>query len=151
MENEEPDWDWIDCNNCGEKWSVKYWDDCPFCEVYGPTHNEEVGAEENNGGHKADGDKVRLELLPWQSVVEVGKVYTFGAKKYADRNWEKGIKFSRLFAAIQRHLTSWWCREDNDPESGLSHLTHACFGVLCLLFFVLNADRYDKYDDRPSY
>jgi hypothetical protein len=59
----------------------------------------------------------------------------FGARKYADRNWEKGIKYGRVFGALMRHLWAWWAREDVDPETGYSHLWHAACNLLFLIEF----------------
>jgi hypothetical protein len=36
-------------------------------------------------GRKYDGDKLRYDLIPVGPLAEVAKVYTIGAKKYADR------------------------------------------------------------------
>ncbi len=99
-------------------------------------------------GTKHDGDKLRWDLAPWDAVGSFVEILTFGARKYSDRNWEKGIKHSRLFAATQRHLTAWWQGEDLDPETGKSHLAHAACDVLFMLAFVVRG-RTDL-DDRPG-
>jgi len=46
-------------------------------------------------GVKYDGDKNRLELIPPEMLTAIGSILTFGAEKYADRNWEKGQPLSR--------------------------------------------------------
>jgi hypothetical protein len=43
-------------------------------------------------GRKNDNGKVRLELVPPELLFAVGQVLTFGANKYADRNWEKACR-----------------------------------------------------------
>lgn len=98
-------------------------------------------------GAKADGAKVRLDLLPPGAMVEIAKTLTFGAQKYAAWNWSKGLKNSRLFAATLRHLFLWWAGETYDKESGLHHLAHAGFGILVMLENSL-MNRIDL-DDRP--
>lgn len=100
------------------------------------------------GGTKHDTGKDPWDLLPWDAVREIVKILAFGASKYAPRNWEKGIVYSRLFAALQRHALAWWEREDRDPETGRSHLAHAACCVCFLLAFVLRG-RVDL-DDRPE-
>lgn len=97
-------------------------------------------------GIKHDQDKNRVDLLPFDAVNEVAKVYTFGAKKYAERNWEAGMNYSRLFGACMRHMWAWFMGEDKDPESGLTHLSHAGFCVLGLIAYEL---RKSGVDDRP--
>src|SRR5678810_808588 len=58
-------------------------------------------------GKKHDQDKVPLQLLPLDALTEIAKVLQFGAKKYAARNWEKGIEYDRVFGATLRHLYAW--------------------------------------------
>jgi dATP/dGTP diphosphohydrolase len=108
----------------------------------------EAGAEAEPSGRKDDQGKPRWELLPTDAVREVVQVLTFGAKKYADRNWERGIKYGRVYGAALRHLTSWWEGQDADPETGLSHLAHAGCCVLFLLAWSLRGQG-ETWDDRP--
>lgn len=83
-------------------------------------------------GVKLDADKVRLDLLPVQPVMDVARVLTFGAKKYAPNNWQLVPEGrDRYYAAALRHLFAWRAGEKNDPESGLPHLAHA---ACCVLF-----------------
>jgi hypothetical protein len=72
-------------------------------------------------GKKFDEEKLRLDLLPIDPLRAIGKILTFGAKKYGDRNWEKGLKWSRVYGALQRHLFAYWDGEDTDEETGESH------------------------------
>lgn len=91
----------------------------------------------STAGVKYDAGKIPLELLPFDALTEVAKVLQFGAKKYAARNWEKGIEYGRLFGAATGHLWSWFTGEENDEETGLPHLAHAACDVLFLLAFVI--------------
>lgn len=94
-------------------------------------------------GKKDDEGKVRFDLIPPVPLWEVARVYTHGAKEYEDRNWEKGIKWGRIFAAIMRHLWKWWGGEENDKDSGICHLAHAAWGCLTLLQYVQTHKDYD--------
>lgn len=96
---------------------------------------------------KWDDTKPRLDLVPPGPIVDIAQVFTFGATKYRDRNWELGFKYGRIYAAIQRHLLAWWDGEDIDPETGLSHLAHAGCDMLMLLEFTLHSGV--GVDDRP--
>jgi len=81
---------------------------------------------------KYDDGKSRWELLPFDALDDVAKVLTYGAKKYDEHNWAKGMKWSRLLGAAMRHLTAWALGERLDPESGLPHLAHSVANVLFL-------------------
>ena len=84
---------------------------------------------------KHDTDKLRMDLIPPEAVTALAEVLAYGAKKYGDRNWEKGIRYSRVFAAVQRHLWAWWRGEDVDEESKLGHLQHALCGLAFLVTY----------------
>lgn len=99
-------------------------------------------------GHKADADKVRLELMPLDALEEVGKVLTLGARKYGDRNWERGIKYGRVYGALLRHAAAWFQGQQRDPETGLSHMAHCSANALFLLAYELRGGK--RLDDRPT-
>lgn len=84
-------------------------------------------------GVKLDDGKARWDLLPFDALDDVAVVLKYGADKYAARNWEKGLAWGRLLAAALRHLAAWGRGQNNDPESGLPHLSHAACCVLMLL------------------
>jgi hypothetical protein len=57
-------------------------------------------------------------------------VHKLGAEKYGAYNWRKtGVCASTYVHAILRHLNAWRDGEDNDRESGLSHIAH--IGASC--------------------
>lgn len=96
-------------------------------------------------GRKDDSGKDRWDLLPFDALSGVAAVLTYGAKKYADRNWEKGMHWGRLLAAALRHLSLWARGYDHDEESGLHHLAHAACCILMVYGLVL---RKKGVDDR---
>ena len=106
--------------------------------LWPPMESLRVGDDINLGGVKKDEGKVRWSLLPWDALQEVVKVLEFGAKKYSDRNWEKGMDWDRLFDADLRHKVDWWQKkEDNAQDSQLHHLAHSVCDGLFLLAYVL--------------
>lgn len=84
-------------------------------------------------GRKDDSGKLPWHLLPFDALRAIVTILQFGAVKYAPRNWEKGMDWDRPFAALIRHLTSWWEREPHDHDTGKSHLWHAG----CMLIFLI--------------
>ena len=83
------------------------------------------------GGVKHDQGKPRYDLLPPEALAGLADILGYGAAKYAPHNWRKGMDWSRVFAAAQRHVWAFWTGEDLDPESGLPHIDHA---MCCLAF-----------------
>ena len=99
------------------------------------------------GGTKYDGDTPRMDLIPPEAFYSLAEVLTFGANKYGDRNWEKGISWGRVYAALLRHLLSWWSGKGGDKETGLSHLAHA---MACITFLITYEKRNIGDDDRSK-
>ena len=97
---------------------------------------------------KNDNGKPEFELLPLDLMSDVNKVLQHGAEKYGVGNWRKyeGFKFSRCYNALLRHMFAWWRGEDNDPETGISHLAHAMCNLLFLMYHFKNNK---QTDDRP--
>lgn len=89
----------------------------------------------SNAGLKFDAGKNPLELLPFDALEEVGRVLEFGAKKYARRNWEKGIPFSKIIGAVLRHTFAYMRGERRDPETGRSHMAHLATEALFIVAF----------------
>lgn len=109
------------------------------------TEDETTCGPELSVAIKADEDKNRVDLLPVGPMLAIAEVLTFGAKKYADHNWRKGFKWSRLIGAAMRHLFSFARGEDKDPETGLSHLAHlGC----CVMFLLEHEQNKLGTDDR---
>lgn len=100
-------------------------------------------------GRKDDQGKNRLDLLPPGFVSGVGRVLTFGAQKYDAHNWMTGIDYSRLLAALHRHIWEGIAvGEDIDPESGILHAYHASCSLAFLGYFTENPAVYGEFDDR---
>lgn len=100
------------------------------------------------GGKKFDDKKLMLDLIPPEAIDALGEVLTYGESKYGRYNWSKGIVYSRLFAAIMRHLWAYWKGENLDSESGISHLKHAFCNIAFLITYTERGiegldDRYD--------
>lgn len=84
---------------------------------------------------KFDLGKPMWDLLPFAEIEDVVKVLTYGANKYKKDGWKtvpNGLP--RYIAATMRHISSYMTGEDNDTESTLSHLSHACTNILFMMY-----------------
>lgn len=110
--------------------------------------DEDVLAMQTHGeGRKDDGGKAPHHLIAPEIQDALAQVLDFGARKYAPRNWEHGMSWSRPFSALMRHMWAWWRGEGKDPETGFSHLHHA---ACCIMFLVAYEARSVGHDDRPE-
>ena len=83
--------------------------------------------------------------------VELGgavDVFSYGAKKYAEWNWAKGMQWSVPLGCALRHVLAMLEGEALDPESGQPHLNHVYCNVIMLQYF---ARHYPDGDDRPIF
>lgn len=96
---------------------------------------------------KVDGGKPRFDLAPAEAMIELAKLWGWGASKYADRNWEKGFDWGRPFAAMMRHAWAFWGGEERDEESGAHHLIAAAWNALVLY---INTRHYPERDTRSA-
>lgn len=120
---------------------------CPGCKApYGNLHAEECSVSTGREGRKDDEGKTRFDLINPDFLFALSDVLTYGANKYGARNWEKGMKWSRVFGALMRHMWAWWKGERYDSETNLSHLAHA---AACIMFLVAYEMRQMGEDDRP--
>jgi hypothetical protein len=104
-----------------------------------PDPNYDTGAKKNDSG------KLPIDLIPVRPLLDLAAVLQHGQIKYDANNWRNGFLFSRTYAAAQRHLLAWHSGEDNDSDSGLSHLMHAA----CNLFFLSEfMTTHKELDDR---
>ena len=121
--------------------SIKYVDKM-IATISSPNWREEVPVPKFI---KDDNAKTRYDLLPPELLEETARVLTFGAQKDSAHNWAQGASWSRYFSAMMRHMWAWWRGEDNDPETGFSHLAHA---ACCLSFLIAYQRRGLGEDDR---
>jgi hypothetical protein len=104
-----------------------------------PQSNPVKGLRFNEG-------KLRYDLIHPEAQKGLVKVLTLGAQKYAERNWEKGMEWSKITASLKRHIAAIEAGEDFDKESGLLHADHVQANAHFLSAYYKIAP---QYDDRP--
>lgn len=95
--------------------------------------DEKSGAVTTVGGTKYDSGKPDLSIVPYVAIEQIARALMYGEQKYQRYNYLAGFNSNRLIAATLRHVYAWNSGEDNDPESGLSHVAHALAGLSMLL------------------
>lgn len=91
----------------------------------------------DNGGLRFDTGKNQLELIPPEWVWALGDVLTRGAAKYAPRNWERGMAWSKMIGCSLRHIYKFAMGERYDPETGCHHLAMGAWNLLSLMTYDL--------------
>lgn len=86
--------------------------------------------------------KGRMDLLPWEAIVEVSKHCEEGALKYGERNCEKGIPIHSLIDSACRHLAEYQMGMTDEP-----HLRAACWNCLFALYMEI---KHPEMQDIPN-
>lgn len=104
-----------------------------------PTNPKDIEVrvvDPTTGGEK--GSKItRFDLIPPEFEDALARHYGAGAKKYADRNWERGYKWGLSLRAARTHLNQWQLGEKLDEETGTHHLICAIWHLIALYVFEL--------------
>lgn len=85
----------------------------------------------NTGAQRdAQGAKSRPDLISPFALDRIGQINRMGAEHYGDRNWEKGMPFSRVMASAERHRVAFLAGQTDED-----HLAQWGWNVLALLHF----------------
>lgn len=115
-------------NGLGEKSSINFWRAIQLnygMKDSGERENFESGAVRD----RRDG-KGRFDLISPFALKRLALVYEKGAKKYADRNWEKGIPASRCLDSALRHLNQYLAGHKDED-----HLAQCAFNIFAVMHF----------------
>ncbi len=87
--------------------------------------------------------KGRFDLFSPFALMRIARVYEKGAKKYKDRNWEKGMPIGKYIDSAIRHIIQYmkgW--EDED------HLAQAAWNLISIMH---TEKTHPEMDDLPHY
>lgn len=84
--------------------------------------------------------KPKLSLVPYKTLADISFVREFGDNKYEPGSWAH-TKPEEMVDAALRHIYRHLNGDDRDPESGLSHLSHAITSLI-----IANENYYHKKD-----
>jgi hypothetical protein len=94
-------------------------------------------------------DKPRPDLISPFAEERQGNWLRMGAERYAERNWENGIPFSRCMASLKRHVMKY--------QQGLQdedHLAAIMFNAMALIHYEEMIERGvlpAELNDMPNY
>lgn len=112
-----------------------------------PNLKKEIQSLKSGTGLRYNDGKLRYDLFHPYSMEQLAKIFTMGANKYAERNWEKGMKWTTVIASLKRHLAAIERGEDYDKESGLLHSSHVEWNAHALTAYY---KIFPQGDDRPK-
>ena len=90
-------------------------------------------------------NKGAYELVSPFALERIAVWYELGARKYADRNWEKGIPFGRLIQSAIRHMIRWM-KGDRSED----HLAAVCWNVMAMMHFE-ETGQAEEWNNYPAY
>jgi len=104
------------------------------------------------GGLHKDEGKSLVTSIPPGFILEVGEVFAANHEKYPDidgqPNYCAGLRYTRLIGSALRHVLKFSAGQDNNEDTGLSHLSHAacCLAMLWYMWSTCSADLDDRMD-----
>ena len=93
----------------------------------------ETGAHRND-----DAGKPKMSLIPHAELMRVLDRYRAGADKFGAHNWKNGMQLSELYDSAQRHLTSWYMKDQSED-----HAAAAVWNILCAMWMEQNKPQMD--------
>jgi len=89
---------------------------------------ERITYGENAAIREPSTGRGRPDLISPFALTRLSKWYELGSLKYEDRNWEKGMNFSRYTASMFRHLIAWM--KGDKSECHLSAIAWNAFAIM---------------------
>jgi hypothetical protein len=89
----------------------------------------------------ASENKPRPDLISPYFSMRIGDHLDAGARKYAERNWEKGMPISRCIASLERHLMQY--------KMGLTDEDHVA-AIGCNIMFIAHYEEMIKRGLLPN-
>ncbi len=109
------------------------------------SQSEKLGDGADGGGKRLNAGKLRTDLTPPEWLYALADVTTQGSKKYTERNWELGMKWSTMVGCIYRHMFKFQAGERYDGiefdiekgTTGCHHLAMIAWNALALMSYDL--------------
>ena len=98
-------------------------------------------------GDRFNSSKPRWSLVDYPSLLPLVQVLEFGANKYGENNWKKGLSYTQTTESLLRHVYAFLDNQDIDEESKLHHIGHILCNAMFLSYMIKNRP---DLDDRCS-
>lgn len=140
----------IKSENCNPENKYKHFIDEDTCRDFNgnivSTSNQKPQNNQNPQpiGLRFNEGKRKWSLVDFDSLEDMVKVLEFGAVKYGEYNWQKGLKTTGIIESMLRHVFSYLNGEDNDKESGISHIGHIQCNAMFLAYMQKNKPELDS-------
>jgi len=105
-----------------------------------------IFAEASSGAQREGMVMEPYHLIPIEPLRAYARVSNFGAKKYTNYNWEKGLPNTQIARSLIDHIFAYMRGEDTDHESGLSITDHIVWNAAALSY----NQAHGICDDRPK-
>lgn len=86
--------------------------------------------------------------VPLEAVACGAAALEYGAKKYSNRNWEKGLPYQQMIDSLKRHIEDFERGRDYDDGEGGSGLPHVCLIMSSAMMLTASVVRGIGEDDR---
>lgn len=98
-------------------------------------------------GQRHDAGKIELTQCPVEAIAAISAVLMLNSEKYggkyADKNWQLGMPFSKTVNPALRHIYKRLSGETVDSESGLPHSWHALTDLAFLVVYEMSHPEND--------
>lgn len=92
-------------------------------------------------------NKRKWSMVDFESLEGMVKVLENGALKYNRDNWKKGMPVTEVIESLLRHTFTLLKGEENDKESGLSHISHIQCNAMFIDYILRNKP---EFNDLPN-
>lgn len=86
--------------------------------------------------------------LPLEALAAGAASLEYGAKKYANRNWEKGLPWQQMIDSLKRHIDDFERGHDYDNGADGSNLHQVCMIMASAMMLSASVIRGIGTDDR---
>lgn len=107
--------------------------------------------EANTGAMREALHMKYFRQVPLESIGAAAAAFEYGALKYDDRNWEKGLPWQQMIDSLKRHIDDFERGWDYDNGAGGSKLHQVCMIMASAMMLSTSVIRGIGEDDRmPS-